>query len=189
MEPNNYQVTERLADGSALTIRAIRPEDRQRFAQAFEEFAKSPDSVHFRFHGFKRSLSQDEGIRMTQVDFVDHVALVATLGDHPESPLIGVGRYIVCSAPQRHRAEVPFSVLDQHQGKGIGSLLLRHLASIATEQGLRELEAEVLADNHSMLGVLERSGFPIQHSTDFGVTRVLLTIAGQQLPKEHSSHG
>ena len=85
MDPSNYQVTATLADGSAITIRAIHPDDRQRFAEAFEEFAKSPDSVHFRFHGFKRSLSQNEAIRMTEVDFVDHVALVATrhaLGPH-----------------------------------------------------------------------------------------------------------
>jgi RimJ/RimL family protein N-acetyltransferase len=187
MEPNEYQVTERLGDGSSLTIRAIHPDDRQRFAQAFEEFAKSPDSVHFRFHGFKRSLSQDEAIRMTEVDFVDHVALVATFGDNPESPLVGVGRYIVCPPPKRHRAEVAFVVLDTHQGKGIGSLLLQHLASIARAQGLREFEAEVLADNRPMIGVLEGSGFPIQLSTEFGVARVLLTIAGQPQPKERSS--
>jgi GNAT superfamily N-acetyltransferase len=96
--------------------------------------------MHFRFHGFKRSLSQDEAIRMTEVDFVDHVALMAILGDHPESPLIGVGRYIVCPAPKRHRAEVAFAVLDKHQDKGIGSLLLKHLTSIARAQGLREFE-------------------------------------------------
>jgi RimJ/RimL family protein N-acetyltransferase len=187
MDPSNYQVTATLADGSAITIRAIHPDDRQRFAEAFEEFAKSPDSVHFRFHGFKRSLSQDEAIRMTEVDFVDHVALVATFGDQPESPLIGVGRYIVCPAPKRHRAEVAFAVLDKHQGKGIGSLVLQHLTSIARAQGLREFEAEVLADNHPMIGVLEGSGFPIQLSTEFGVARVLLTIADHSQPKEHSS--
>jgi RimJ/RimL family protein N-acetyltransferase len=187
MDPSKYSETERLTDGSTLRIRAIHPDDRYRFAEAFEQFAKSPDSVHFRFHGFKRSLSQSEAIGMTRVDFVDHVALVATFGADSESPLIGVGRYIVCSPPQRHRAEVAFAVLDKHQGKGIGSLVLQHLASIARAQGLREFEAEVLADNHPMIGVLEGSGFPIQLSTEFGVARVLLTIADQSQPKEHSS--
>ena len=70
MDPSKYEGTERLADGSALTIRAIRAGDRQRSARAFEEFAKSPDSVHFRFHGFKRSLIQREAVGMTDVDFV-----------------------------------------------------------------------------------------------------------------------
>jgi GNAT superfamily N-acetyltransferase len=177
MDPSKYSVTERLADGSTLRIRAIHPDDRQRFTKAFEQFAKSPDSVHFRFHGFKRSLSLSEAIGMTDVDFVDHVALAATSGADSESPLIGVGRYIVCSAPRRHRAEVAFAVLDEHQGKGIGSLLLRHLATIGRAQGLREFQAEVLTDNRQMIKVLEGGGFPVQRSSEFGVVRVLLTIA------------
>ena len=176
MDPSKYSVTERLADGSTLRIRAIHPDDRYRFAEAFEQFAKSPDSVHFRFHGFKRSLRQSEAIAMTHVDFVDHVALVATFGADSGSPVIGVGRYIVCSPPKRHRAEVAFAVLHEHQGKGIGTLLLRHLATIGRGHGLRELQAEVLTDNQQMIRVLEASGFPIQCSTEFGVSRVLLTI-------------
>jgi RimJ/RimL family protein N-acetyltransferase len=177
MEPSKYQVTERLADGSALTIRAIHPDDRQRFAQAFAEFAKSLGSVYFRFHGFKRSLTEREAINMTHPDFIDHVAIVATIDADPESPLIGVGRYFVCSGPRRDRAEVAFAVLDEYQGKGIGSLLLQHLAAIGRAQGLREFEAEVLGNNHPMIAVLEGSGFPIQRSTEFGVARVILTIS------------
>ena len=178
MEPIKYQVAERLPDGSTIIIRAIHPEDRERFAQAFQEFIKSPDSVRFRFHGFKRSLSENEAIQMTDVDFVDHVGLVATLGTDPEQPLIGVGRYIVCDdAPEHRRAEVAFAVLDEHQGKGVGSLLLQHLAKIGRAQGVREFQAEVLSDNNPMIAVLAGSGFPIKRSTEFGVDRVLLTIA------------
>jgi RimJ/RimL family protein N-acetyltransferase len=183
VEPTKYQITETLQDGSKIVVRAICSGDRQRFSEAFQEFAKSPESVHFRFHGFKRSLSQSEAIRMTEVDFADHVALVATFGTNRDSPLIGVGRYIVCSAPNRDRAEVAFAVLDEHQGRGIGSLLLQHLAKIGRAQGLHEFQAEVLADNHNMVRVLERSGFPIESSTEFGVARMLLTIANEPTSK------
>jgi L-amino acid N-acyltransferase YncA len=94
--------------------------------------------------------------------------------------LIGVGRYIVCANdPKRHRAEVAFAVLDEHQGKGLGSLLLQHLAIIARAQGVREFLAEVLAHNNRMSAVFKGSGFPIERSTDFGVERVLLTIADE----------
>jgi len=118
MEPSKYQIAERLLDGRTIIIRAIHPDDRERFAHAFQEFIKSPDSVRFRFHGFKRSLSESEAIQMTDIDFVDHVGLVATFGTDPEQPLIGVGRYIVCAdAPKHHRAEVAFAVLDEHQGR------------------------------------------------------------------------
>ena len=91
---------------------------------------------------------------MTEVDFVDHVGLVATLGTDPEQPLVGVGRYMVCEDAQKHnRAEVAFAVLDEHQGKGIGSLLLQHLAIIGRARGVREFLAEVLTDNKQMIAV------------------------------------
>ena len=62
MERNKYQITERLRDGSTIIIRAIRPDDRERFAQAFRQFSKNPDSVRFRFHGLKQLLSESEAI-------------------------------------------------------------------------------------------------------------------------------
>lgn len=183
MEPSKYQVTERLLDGSTIVIRAIHPGDRERFADAFQQFIRSPDSVRFRFHGLKRSLSESEAIQMTDIDFVEHVGLVATFGTDPEQPLIGAGRYIVCGdGPKHHRAEVAFAVLDEHQGKGIGSLLLQHLAIIGRAQGVREFRADVLADNNQMMAVFEASGFPIKRSTEFGVEQVLLTITDEPQP-------
>src|ERR1700742_3631336 len=98
MEPSNYRSVERLLDGSMITIRAIRPDDREGFVQAFQQFAKSPASIHFRFHGFKRSISGSEATQMTEIYFVDHVALVVTRGADSDKRLIGVGRYIVCDA-------------------------------------------------------------------------------------------
>jgi RimJ/RimL family protein N-acetyltransferase len=188
MESSKYQIEERLLDGSTIIIRAIHLNDRERFAYAFQQFLKSPDSVRFRFHGFKRSLSESEATQMTDIDFVDHVGLVATFGTDPEQPLIGVGRYIVCDdAPKHRRAEVAFAVLDEHQGKGIGSLLLQHLAIIGRAQGVREFQAEVLADNNQMIEVLEGSGFPIERSTEVGVDRVLLNIANEPQPRKQRS--
>jgi GNAT superfamily N-acetyltransferase len=175
MEPSNYQATEELRDGSTIIIRAIRPQDRERFEQAFQQFIKSPLSVRLRFHGFKASLSEREAIQMTDVDFVNHVGLVATLGTEPER-LIAAGRYIVSADC---RAEVAFAVLEEFQGKGIGSLLLKHLATIGRAEGIREFEAEVMAENRRMISVFERSGFPIERSNEFGVDSVLLKIADE----------
>jgi GNAT superfamily N-acetyltransferase len=180
MESSKYQVAESLRDGSAIIIRAIRPDDRERFAQAFQQFIKSPDSVRLRFHGFKGSLRESEAVQMTELDFVNHVGLVATFGTELEQPLIAAGRYIACRrSGKRPRAEVAFAVLEEHQGTGIGSLLLKHLAKIASTQGICEFQADVLADNRQMIAVLERSGFPIERSTEFGVDRVLLKIGDE----------
>jgi hypothetical protein len=60
LEASEYQVLEKLRDGSTIAIRAIRADDQKRFARAFAQFAASPDSVRFRFHGFRRSLSERE---------------------------------------------------------------------------------------------------------------------------------
>jgi GNAT superfamily N-acetyltransferase len=180
MEPSKYLIAETLLDGTTIIIRAIRPDDRERFAHAFQQFLVSPESVRFRFHGFKRSISESEAIQMTDVDFINHVALVATFGTDPEQPLIGAGRYIVyAGGPKHYRAEVAFAVLNEHQGKGIGSLLLQHLALIGRAQGVCEFQAEVLADNNKMMAVFERSGFPIKRSMALGVDQVLLTIADE----------
>jgi len=180
LEASEYQVLEKLRDGSTITIRAIRADDQERFAHAFAQFATSPDSVRFRFHGFRRSLSEREATDMTAVDFVNHVALVATFGIDTEQPLIGVGRYILCGGNRKHRAEIAFAVLNKYQGKGIGSPLLQHLVIIGKAQGLREFVADVLADNKPMLSVLEHSGFPIKRSTEVGVERLVLTLDSPQ---------
>jgi RimJ/RimL family protein N-acetyltransferase len=177
VEPGKYEVTERLRDGTEITIRAIRPADRDSLRNQFVRL--SPESVRLRFHGLRRSPSESEAMYLTDIDFVEHVALVATLGSKPEQ-IIGVGRYIKCTdGITEPRAEVAFLVLDDQQGKGIGSLLVRHLALIGRVQGLREFQADVLADNYRMLRVFERSGFPIQRSTDLGVVRLVLTISAQ----------
>ncbi len=177
MEPGKYQVTERLRDGTEATIRAIRPADQESLRRQFARL--SPESVRLRFHGMRRSPSESEAMYLTDIDFVEHVALVATLGSESEQ-IIGVGRYIICTdGIMNSRAEVAFLVLDDQQGKGIGSLLLRHLALIGRVQGVREFQADVLTDNFRMLRVFERSGFPVRRTTELGVVRLLLTISAQ----------
>jgi GNAT superfamily N-acetyltransferase len=91
------------------------------------------------------------------VDFVNHVALVAVTEEGSPPVIIGSGRYIVMHP---EKAEVAFAVVDQYQGQGIGAALMHNLAAIARGNGLKELIAEVLPDNISMLKVFEKSGLP-----------------------------
>jgi GNAT superfamily N-acetyltransferase len=177
MEPGKYHASVSLRDGTDIVIRAIRPDDRDSLREQFVRL--SPESVRLRFHGLRRSPSETEATYLTQIDFVEHVALVATLATRREQ-LVGGCRYIVCgNGPGHARAEIAFIVLDEYQGRGIGSLLLQHLAIIARTQGVREFQADVLIDNHRMIGVFERSGFPISRSTELGVVRLVLTIAAE----------
>jgi RimJ/RimL family protein N-acetyltransferase len=83
--------------------------------------------------------------------------------------IVGGGRYIVV---QPDRAEVAFAIVDEHQGKGIGTALMRHLAGIACASGLNELIAEVLPENTPMLKVFEKSGFRVSTTREAGVVHV-----------------
>jgi RimJ/RimL family protein N-acetyltransferase len=175
MEPSQYEVPASLKDGTEIIIRAIRPDDSGPLREQFVRHL-STESVRLRFHGLRRAPTESEAFRLTNIDFVDHVALVATPRGNPRE-LIGVARYIVDEDRSRHDlAEVAFLVLDEYQGKGVGTLLLKHLAILAKTRGIHVLRADVLADNQAMLRVIEQSGFPVRRSTSFGVVQLVLSI-------------
>ena len=172
-EPFNYSVTETLRDGTRLLIRAIRPEDKQLLFEHFHSLSER--SIYYRFFGHKRSLEQEDLRRLTELDFVNHVGLAATIEAQGTERFIGVGRYL--RSVDAAAAEVAFAVLDEFQGRGIGTLLLRHLAQIARRQGIIKFAAFVMGDNHQMLEVFANSGFRSRDRHDAGTVRVTLDLA------------
>ncbi len=168
-DPASYHVTETLSDGRKVEIRAQRPDDRAGFRAAIAR--ASPESLYHRFFTVKHQFSEKEAHYFLDIDFVRHVALVAIVDENGQPTLVGGGRYIVV-APGK--AEVSFAIIDEYQAKGIGSALMRHIAAIGREMGLKELAAEVLADNAPMLQVFERSG--LEMSTQHEGTVVHVTL-------------
>lgn len=175
-EPRNYHADEYLRDGSLIHLRAIRPDDRDRLRAHFHGL--SQQSIYYRFIGLKHDLSDHELTYLTQVDFVNHVALVATLFEQGEERIIGVARYI--RDANATRAEVAFAIIDAYHGHGIATLLLDHLSRIARPAGITEFEATVMTDNSKMLEVFENSGFKEKRVADGGTMRVILQL--QQVP-------
>jgi RimJ/RimL family protein N-acetyltransferase len=171
LDAANYSAIERLRNGGQVEIRALRPEDQAELLAAVSR--SSAQSLYRRFFSAKREFSQAEVAFFTRVDFIDHVALVAVVDDGGRPAIAGGGRYVVL---QPGKAEVAFAVVDQYQGQGIGSALMRHLAAIAGEAGLHELIAEVLPDNAAMLKVFEQSGFPVSTTRDPRVVHVMLRL-------------
>ena len=167
-DARNYCVDAATLDGSAIRVRAIRPDDRERLHEHFK--ALSERSVYFRFMGIKRNLSPSDLKRLTDLDFRNHVGLVATVTENGRERFIGVGRYICGAHPTR--AEVAFAILDGFQGRGIGTLLLEHLRLIADANGVTEFEADVLGENRQMLEVFAHSGFEARNSPDSGVVHL-----------------
>ena len=153
-EAAEYSVVETLRSGRQVEIRALRPDDRAGLVAAVGR--ASAQSLFRRFFAAKRGFTEQEIAFFVNVDFINHVALVAMVEEDERPVIVGGGRYIV---GQPGTAEVAFAVVDEHQGQGIGAALMRHLAAIARRSGLHELIAEVLPENVSMLKVFENSGF------------------------------
>ena len=140
----------------------------------------SAESLYSRFFGVKHGLSQAELVYFTEVDFVDHVALVAFLREDDADLLVGGGRYIVCEREPRVTAELSFAVDDSHQGLGIATALLGHLTRIARVAGVAELRAIVLAENRKMLEVFSHSRLPqkVERAGDVVKVRFSLDVSG-----------
>jgi acetate---CoA ligase (ADP-forming) len=167
----SYRADARLADGASLRIRAIAPTDRDAIVRLFAEL--SARSIYMRFFNTKQALTQEQLEDFTRPDFDRHVALVGELGEHGRERVVALGHYIRDTA-QSDTAEVAFAVADAYQGRGIGTLLLEHLASLAREVGIRTFEAHVLGENNQMLDVFASSGFEMVRSYADGVFSVHL---------------
>lgn len=161
-----------LRDGGTAHLRPITPDD----AEALQRFhvAQSPESVYLRFFSAMPRLSDRDLRRFTEVDHTDRVALVATIGDD----IVGIGRYDRLDAEEgpgpggatgRRAAEVAFNIADAHQGRGLGSVLLEHLAAAARERGVDRFVAEVLPQNRKMTSVFTDAGYEVTHAYDDGV--------------------
>jgi RimJ/RimL family protein N-acetyltransferase len=170
-EAAKYSATETLPNGRRVEIRALRPDDRDGLIEAVDH--ASSQSLYRRFFGAKKYFTEKEIRFFVNVDFIDHVALVAVAQQDGHPAIVGGGRYVV-TAPGT--AEVAFMVVDRYQGQGIGAVLMRHLGLIASEAGLRELTAEVLSSNKAMLKVFERSGLRLSTKREAGSTHVTLQL-------------
>ncbi|HET9443935.1 MAG TPA: GNAT family N-acetyltransferase [Acidimicrobiales bacterium] len=158
-----------LADGGTVHVRPIQPTDAPGLIAFHSRL--SAEAVYHRFFAYKPALSEEEARWFTTVDHVDRVAFVAELRDE----LLAVARYDrLPESP--HDAEVAFVVGDRHQGRGIGTVLLEHLAAAAREHGITRFVAETLADNARMLEVFRRAGFDERTHMADGVVTVELTI-------------
>jgi GNAT superfamily N-acetyltransferase len=171
VEAATFSAVETLRDGRRVAIRALRQDDRAELLAAVGRTSR--ESLYRRFFSVKRGFTEQETAYFLNIDFVDHVALVAVVEEGSRPVIVGGARYIVL---QPGKAEVAFTVIDQYQGQGIGAALMRHLAGIAQGAGLRELIADVLPENHAMLMVFAKSGLPLRTKRESDVVHVVLRL-------------
>jgi len=166
-----YSTLETMRDGRRVEIRALQPDDQSAFRDAISR--ASGRSFQMRFFAAKTGVSDAEIASFVNVDFVNHVALIAVAEEDDKPVVVGGARYIITKPSQ---AEMAFAVIDAYQGQGIGTMLMRHLGSIARQVGISELVAEVLSENIPMLRVFERSGFSPTTKREPGVVHVTLKL-------------
>jgi acetyltransferase len=144
-----------LKDGTAVTIRPIRPED----AEIEQEFVRSlsSESRYFRFMDSVRELSPRMLSHFTQVDYDRHMALIAVSENDGNEIQVGVARYI--AVEDRQACEFAIVIADDWHRKGLGAQLMQSLMSAARAAGIRVMYGEVLAGNQHMLQFTAKLGF------------------------------
>jgi RimJ/RimL family protein N-acetyltransferase len=146
-----------LASGEKVVLRHIQPSDRDELLREFRSL--SPESRYRRFFGAMSDLDDRTLTYLTQVDGVNHVAIVALAEslDLKTERGIGVVRFIRNAADPKV-AEMAVTVVDDMQGKGLGTLLTRTAVRAALERGIECFRCEVLAENDSVCRVLRENG-------------------------------
>ncbi|MGA5762922.1 GNAT family N-acetyltransferase [Nonomuraea bangladeshensis] len=173
--PAHWEADVVLADGGTAHVRPIRPADADRLRSFYSRL--SDESIYFRFFGPRPRLSDRDVERFTNVDYVDRVALIATIG----TEMVAVIRYDKTGPGE---AEVAFLVEDAHQGRGVASVLLEHLAATAREHGIETFVADVLPANMRMMGVLRQAGYTAQSRFADGVVRMTLDLTPTETSAE-----
>ena len=166
--------------GRTLFVRPIRPDDDDRMLDLFHRL--SPQTIYLRFHHVVREMTKAAVTYYTHIDYDRRFALVATLSDEVDAPIVAVARYAKLDGD---RAECAFVVEDGYQGQGIGTQLLYRLAEIARAKGVRVFEAEVLGTNRNMMDVLRESGFACETKLRDGAYHVTFRIDQPPSPPKY----
>ncbi|WP_405388032.1 GNAT family N-acetyltransferase [Streptomyces sp. NBC_01102] len=174
--PDHWEADVVLRDGGTARIRPITTDDADRLVSFYEQV--SDESKYYRFFAPYPRLSAKDVHRFTHHDYVDRVGLAVTIGGE----FIATVRYDRINEQGRpatapaDEAEVAFLVQDAHQGRGVASALLEHIAAVARERGIRRFAAEVLPANNKMIKVFRDAGYTQQRSFEDGSVHLTLDL-------------
>lgn len=165
--PHEWEADVVLSDGGTVHMRPIVPNDADRVVALHSRLSER--TRYLRYFGAYPRIPTRDLKRFTTVDHRSRVAFIALLGDDA----VAVGRY---EGLDSESAEVAFVVDDAHQGRGLGSILLEHLAAAARESGLRRFVAEVLAENSAMVRVFRDAGYQVSRAFEEGLVHLEFDI-------------
>lgn len=157
-----------LKDSSRAFLRPLRLTDESRLREFF--YHLSPESVHYRFFRMITSMPHTRLQEFLRIDYESDMGVVVLTGKGDDARVLGIAHYL--KDPRTNFAEAAFLVLDEWQGKGIGTAMMRALVETARKQGIAGFTADVLADNERMMRVFHRCGFAVESTLADGVYRL-----------------
>jgi acyl-CoA synthetase (NDP forming)/RimJ/RimL family protein N-acetyltransferase len=169
-----------LTDGATVLIRPAGPQDEDAVRQMHA--LMSPSNIYLRFFSMSPLSADREAKRVTRPADSEHCALLAWLGDE----LVGVASFEPTRKPGV--AEIAFAVTDHMHGRGVATLLLDHLVSIARLRGLRAFTAETLADNVAMLRVFANAGLDARRQLSDGVVETTFPLPADESDRQLHSY-
>jgi acyl-CoA synthetase (NDP forming)/GNAT superfamily N-acetyltransferase len=170
-----------LADGTTITIRPAGPGDFESVKQFHE--AMSPDNLYLRFFSISRQAAEQEARRVCRgEDGSARGAILGFLGDE----LVGVASFEPEADPET--AEVAFAVADRMHRRGVATLLLEHLVSLARDRGVTVFTASALPENTAMLRVFADAGLAVTRRLEDGVVELSMAIPGSAALSEPSAY-
>ena len=167
--PQHWEADIVLTDGGVAHLRPVSPQDTEALRAMHSRMSER--TKYLRYFSVVPQVTPQLLAVFTDVDYVGKVGLVVELGGE----IIAAATYHVDG--KGTSAEVAFLVEDAHQGRGLGSILLEHLAAAAQERGIPQFTAEVLAENQGMVRVFLDAGYAVQREYDSGVVEVAFDIA------------
>jgi RimJ/RimL family protein N-acetyltransferase len=161
-----------LRDGSPVLIRPVTPDDKPILREAFTRLSER--TRYRRFMRLVKELTEADLDYLTRIDYTTHMAWVAVDPTSTDHPGLGVARYIQLPHDPSI-AEVAITVVDSHQGKGLGTILLSVIARSAIQRGIEAFVAHVLVDNAPMLNLFGDLGGTVKLD-DAGVVAVRMPL-------------
>lgn len=186
-----------LRDGTRALVRMVEASDKEGLAEGMDRL--SSRSRYLRFHGGVETLTERQLEYLTDVDQRNHVAWVALTSEQGREVGIGVARFVRIDG-EPDVAEAAITVLDDYQGRGLGTVLLGVLAAAAGRRGIKVFRSYVLGENTDMLALFEALGatrsqvepdvfqvdMPVPETlgrlTDTAAGKVFHAVTGRRLP-------
>jgi acetyl coenzyme A synthetase (ADP forming)-like protein len=179
--PSEWESDVVLRDGGTVRLRPMRRDDGEHLLQLYSRL--SDESLYLRFFSPVPAPTARDLELLTATDYDRRFAIVAELGEE----VVAVARSLRLPRPPES-AEIAFTVEDDQQGRGLGTVMLEHLAAIAREKGIRRFVASTMTHNTRMLGVFADAGFDVNRTVEGGVVEVSFDIEPTDASRQAQHH-